>query len=514
MQFFTIDISEEVGFGDQLNQLFILYHVGTSLGLEYLHADISSKRTQGGIWAELKLESQFRTFGDLHGGSEFEFFDLAPSVPIPADGGPRNLQALISDIRSKIPGDSGNYTILRLRLGGNRLALSRLVATLPNESFDDFREKLGLAIRSAGWSSPFSHRGAPKVLVHIRKGDTATLPVPWHGDLTLWHHSASIAGGRYFDEFPILRATVSRLADEFASAGIELVIFSDGYERSKLVVTEALAANPSFDAGQIELINAIASEKDREISLFEQIPGVRCFLGEDGGKFRQLLRGLLDADLVISNNSQRMAAKTIGALPANKRPRCHAVVGRPAEHRSYFKNCLTSERHCHFAPVQWETFSLTPLVDFLSDLVSDSKPKPPIDGLDSMAQGFGHYDLIEWKALGTELLTKDRCDQAIDAFNRYARLSGDCDDGLKLLAEAFAKAGNAEEADKCLARLDIRSQARQELRMAHPSTHAAVGRYSAALEEIALLEIEFGENEELGKMRDAAKRMRDWEICN
>ncbi len=267
MKYFTIGIRDEVGFSDQLNQMFLLYHIGKLLGLEYLHSTLSSKRTSGDIWSDLMLDAQFDRLDDHAIAGAAEFLDLAVADRRVGGGRHASLNDLIATLKARIAAKASPQTILRLRLGDRNPVLS-LLTSLPHSSFQGFRDRIGRAFAQTGWSGPFSSDARLRVLVHIRKGDTARIEMPWGDELALWHHDAAISPNRQPDDLAILRAIVRSLSQRFSANDIEIAVFSDGFARSRQVIDEALADDPFFGGERMALIDHILTEKEAELRLF------------------------------------------------------------------------------------------------------------------------------------------------------------------------------------------------------------------------------------------------------
>ncbi|MFK7956405.1 MAG: hypothetical protein AB8B96_09940 [Lysobacterales bacterium] len=230
MREFTVELHPTVGFTDQLNQFFILYTLGTQIGFSFVPADVVSSRNTGDMWHELNLNRFFvssKSIPDLSGRQRVSI-DIRAS----RNGkGFSNICDMLADLRVAIAAQPDD-AIMVFRLAGDRNVFLHLFETLPASAFEDLRQRFDRALTHSGFQSPFSSKAQLRVLIHIRKGDTAQIETPWEGDLALWHDRASLAVNHRPDEVATLRAVARRLALEFASKSVEIVVFSDGDRRA------------------------------------------------------------------------------------------------------------------------------------------------------------------------------------------------------------------------------------------------------------------------------------------
>jgi hypothetical protein len=360
MRDFIIKVRLGSGFTDQLNQFLILYTLATQLHLRYLPARISTKRNTGNTWADLALSERLAQPGSVVN-------DMGqPNTAIHVDDN-RNgvrysrLSDVLADLRVAILKSEPN-DILAFQLNGNRDVLMHLLGDLPASAFERFRLAFDDSLADSGIPSPFEHHKRLRVLFHIRKGDTARIETPWEGALTLWHNQAAVSFSNQPEDVTILRSVARRLSTEFGPDLIELVIFSDGYERTALLLDKTLSNSSVFSNGRKDIIRAILQEKTMELELFGQIPGSKLFIGERHDYFKQLLLGIREADVIITNGVQRLPSKVLGALPSRSTKQRLIVVGADTRGSYYHTNCFFNRENCDYIPVSWKDFTMEPIL--------------------------------------------------------------------------------------------------------------------------------------------------------
>lgn len=361
MRAFTVELHPTVGFTDQLNQFFILYTLGRQVGLDFIPADVVSSRNAGDMWRELNLNQFFvssETIQDLSARQRVNI-DIRASRN---DKRYSNISDMLADLRAAIAGHP-NDAIMVFRLASDRNVFLHLFGTLPASAFEGLRRRFDRALTHSGFRSPFSSKAKLRVLIHIRKGDTAQIETPWEGDLALWHDRASLAVNRRPDEVATLRAVARRLAVEFASKSVEIVVFSDGYKRAGSLIDTALADSFVFPDERREFLHALLVEKEAELGLFATLPNTQYFGGEGHVEFQQLLIGLQEADVIISNGAQRLPAKVLGLLPTRRSKRRLVVLGADARGHHHYTDCILNPTGCEFVPLPWGEFSIRPVLD-------------------------------------------------------------------------------------------------------------------------------------------------------
>ncbi len=365
MREFSVEISPDVGFTDQLNQLFILYTLATQLGLRYVPSPIVTRRNLSPIWNDLNLceylsQSPSASNNEKRVSTIVKVHDHRNGVRY------SHVSEVLADLRATIskipPGD-----VLLFQLAGNRNVLTRVMKGLPSSAFEHFRQTFDTALVKSSFSSPFTSGPRVRILFHIRKGDTARIETPWVGPLNFWHNQAAISVSQRPEDVTILRAIARKLTTEFAPEDIELIIFSDGYLRTASLLNSALSKSIVFSGERKDFIRALLVEKEAELELFAAIPNTQLFLGEGYDEFKKLLIGLRDADVIITNGMQRLPSKVIGALPARTLTRNLVVVGPDLASKSYFTDCIFNQRNFEYVPVSWNRFSMNPILKVCRD---------------------------------------------------------------------------------------------------------------------------------------------------
>lgn len=374
MRKFNVSIPSDVGFTDQLNQFFILHTLGAHLNLRYCHDEIFTTRSNARIWTDLKISEYLNCSDEDEDESEqrkffIDVMDNHNGIPY------SSISELLWKIRDVILGvDPKNIIVLRMR--GQRKALLRLINELPPSAFVPFRQAFGAALANSGFPSPFSGKARLRIAFHIRKGDTARIEVPWHGPLTLYHDQVAISGVQVHDDVRLLRAVARNLISLFEPGDIEIVVFTDGYERSASLVAKKLKDNVLFTNERINLIKDLLMEKQKELEIFSSLPYTKVFIGEDYVNFQKLIMGVQAADIVITNGAQRLVPKLIGALPASSKIRRLIVIGADAENNSYNTDPFSNQKNIDYIPVPLKKFSMEQIVQACSAYFKNNGDSP------------------------------------------------------------------------------------------------------------------------------------------
>lgn len=170
-----------------------------------------------------------------------------------------------------------------------------------------------------------------KLVVHIRQGDTSIVEPPWGTFIPVWSHHgaqmveyeslASIPSAQWQFEVGQYRQFLDELLGRLAPARSSTRVFSDGADRGlKLIASspEKLAWSPDQIAS---FRQAMAGYDQRQFACFAGIEGIDLQVSETPLKLFQLVHSMLEADIVIVSNQERMAPKLLANLARENSPK-------------------------------------------------------------------------------------------------------------------------------------------------------------------------------------------------
>ena len=251
--------------------------------------------------------------------------DIVPAV---ATG---SLTELAGHVERSV-GRASGPVLVKFQLDGERKRIFGLIqAAIPQ-----FQDGLDLPAlyADARIRAPIAtlhHGDGLKIVVHIRQGDTGVVQTPWGTFIPVWSHRgdqlveydsfASIPSTQWQFEVGQYRHFLDELLGRLAPARSSTLVFSDGADRGlKLIESnlEQLAWSPDQTASFRE---ARAGYDQRQFACFAGIEGIDLQVGETGLKLFQLVHSMLEADIVIVSNQQRMAPKLVANLGQENSPK-------------------------------------------------------------------------------------------------------------------------------------------------------------------------------------------------
>lgn len=381
---FTIEATDS-GVTDQLTQFNAFYKLGMHLGFQYIHTPFISGRSNAreflpvvptgadswrsrvSAWTKRALpwrENSFVT--DIHGFiglnryferecklTLFDFRDAQRKTISLSDEhllerditSFDSLLEYVSDtarsFENSSEADPSGTTLIKFRLDGER----KKVFSMIQKNIIEFPGRLNLpeiylAERRRAPIRSLYHRqnGTLKLLLHIRQGDTGVIETPWKTYLPVWSTMKDcLKESDRFDQIActeklfeiseyksFLDEFVSRLDDSRKS----ILIFSDGANRGFEHIEQNLS---KMDWPPEKVRRFIESKSDydkRQFACFASSTDVELHIGEEPLKLCQLINSVLEADIVIVSNQQRMIPKLVANLSNANSPRVIVLYKR------------------------------------------------------------------------------------------------------------------------------------------------------------------------------------------
>lgn len=331
------------GFTDNLERYDICYRLGLSLGYDYVHTPLITPRTTKNIDTFLGFDNYFPlkiTDLDLenHIHIQIDIFSLFQEREY------ISLHELQHHIREIISSRSSDnimpivvFTISsRYQSPVVKLSRDLLLDSAQNTPQLDYRLIFNLANKMYPRKSRFT-RGKPKMLVHIRQGDTAIIKTPWNRYIPLTKLKRHNIYHEYknrrdiddrtidVDEFyQFLRQLIKRFEHSFFS----IIVSSDGYQRAfkKLYKNKH---NFKFTQNQINKLEK--SEKtytNSQFSNFQKLDDCVCIVGETDENLLDLIHSALNANIIVTGTQQRMIPKLLAFYSDQDFPQIMLVLHR------------------------------------------------------------------------------------------------------------------------------------------------------------------------------------------
>jgi hypothetical protein len=378
---FTIEPTG-AGFTDQLLQFNAFYKLGLALGFRYVHASLSSERSNAAYLQVGAAPKEISTRGIIaawlkktlarNGGGAPDVFDFLginkyfegrrPTLPTDSStfrpivvglsddylrahelDSFESLAGHVGDLVGQFANDGdaapGSAALVKFRLTGPRWKLFSLIqASFPR--FQDGLDLPGIYARErmrAPIKSLYRKRGL-KVLVHIRQGDTAVVETPWRSCMPVcftrkdqfkeYDSFASIESAEKLFEVSEYRTFLTGLLDRLRSSSKRILVFSDGANRG-LRIVERNMAKLGWSPEKAESFRKARPDYDRrQFKPFAKDPDTRLVVGEEPAKLRQLINSAIEADIVIVSTQFRMMPKLVANLCGENTPRVIVLYKR------------------------------------------------------------------------------------------------------------------------------------------------------------------------------------------
>ncbi len=370
---FTVVPTPEFGFTDQLMQLSLFGRIGHGLGLRFAYTPIQNARTAAGVWETLGVADAFRE-RNLAADARVEEVPLSDSILEArgiSDG--EGLLAAVGEMVGQVAPDA----VPAFRLVGQRKLLARLVSTDPQRfTWPDAARIRAALSRTA--DSPFPDGAGPRVLVHIRRGDVTVVNAPWD-------RAYKIRPGERFltqpEPFPTYHlrdfySVLRRLQDGMGGHG-RTAIFSDGCGRAREILETFPDATLGTDANRRRALHDFLDFEDLTFRAFEGMPGTTVDVGETLAGFRKLVRGLIEADLVIYGNAQQLCPKFVGAVaPQGSGKMLAELVHRDRYDPNKLAEAGVQAGQADYWPIFPQDFDLDPVFRFLESRSGTAPDRP------------------------------------------------------------------------------------------------------------------------------------------
>lgn len=337
--YFSIVLPEHVGFTDQTLLFGMLYKLGMHLGLPYHHRPLQPRSNllqsesgddytwdnQGteqysGIYDYLGFDWHFsQRSAALSAGDassiEFEFKKSHIEEQSIED-----LSGLVDHLRllilASLPA-KGRPLHITLRIFSQFDAV-RWLYYLPNSLLDFDYADIYRRYRELHPARDVFESDKPRVLLHIRQGDTAVIQTPWGSYMQAWHRGRdafqerdSVAGIRDHQVITVadFERFYSDLKTGLAQFELATLVHSDGFARAFASLEQHSDRLNLSDEQLKALLDTRRSYNDARFEVFRQHPEVRQFVGEDLHLLFELVHAFYTCDVVIVGTQQRMFPK-------------------------------------------------------------------------------------------------------------------------------------------------------------------------------------------------------------
>ncbi len=337
--YFAVELLSNCGFTDQLHLFATLYKIGKRLGLKYFHIPVEKHRFEiefnnnNATLTGIKISEQFQDAFDFIGFNqyfiqlndkinldEFDVFTFDYTLDNLKDNNIDNVDKLIKLIKIEINSFAKKYKgniLVKLCLHKQNTKLLR-TARLPHSYLDfDFYEIYSNFRRRYPWPVRFN-RNKPKILIHARQGDTATIETPWKSFIQVWPRKPNAL--KEFDSIDQLNdhqiitpsdyhRFCKNLFNCFDKRYFSTLFFSDGYHRS---INQLYKYRNMFDFSDKQWQQLDEWKKSCNSSLFSMFTKLDDFeliIGEETEKLYDLIHSFFFADILIVGNQQRMMPK-------------------------------------------------------------------------------------------------------------------------------------------------------------------------------------------------------------
>jgi hypothetical protein len=365
---FTVIPRPEVGFTDQLMQLSLFGRLGHALGLAFRYTPVVNERTHESVWQDFGIAQAF---------AERTLDPAAPLTDVPVSDKYLKRRAIrdADDLLAKLRADIADVPagrVIAFRIDGARRGLTRLVVKRPDLFPWPEAPEIRQAIQTAVPDTPFPHDARPKIAVHVRRGDVTVINAPWGTGYKIrpverFIVSPEPLGAYHLRDF----YTALKRLQEAAGPNAASALFSDGCGRARSILESRPDAELGVDANRRRALMDYCEFEDLAFDAFRTLPATDVDVGESLSGFRRLVRALMDADIVLYSNAQRLAPKLIGAIG---RPGAEKMLAELVHADAYdpekVREAGVSPDLAHFHPIHPQTFEMDPVLRFAGALGS------------------------------------------------------------------------------------------------------------------------------------------------
>jgi hypothetical protein len=479
---FTVHIPGDVGFTDQLMQLSLLYQLGRSSGLDFRLTPLDSDRSPPGFWRLFDLSTVFPSLDEEESG--YASIDIDLSVLYQHEGQIKRLADLIEVVRSQVSDEERIVHVFRLP--GDRTKLARLVRERRDQA-DLFAAALQKVFEAEG-DVPEGHD--LEVLAHIRCGDSADISVPGDVSYLAWHRAVSLSGALRTNPFLAARIIFDDLKRRVSPKQVFLNLFSDGYQRTRDLVSEFSRASPTLGEEESKYLETAINVHEQIAQTINAGDCVEVQIGESLQSLAELIHHALRADVIMITSNQRMLCKFLAALGERSKKPVLLLMENTAQHVNFVRVSGISERQATMVSLSHHGDPLAPLSAYLRTPELAGSEEQPWSIL--RARGKGVFCLPEVKAVCEDLELQGDWENAGKLYRWMSVLSDYDPDALlgELRCQREITGGVGLE------RIEAEYEAaleREKARLAHAAWNlVCIGRYQQATDFITQAEDKHG----------------------
>lgn len=417
LQYFTVALSEEVGFTDQLRQLGILYPIGKAAGLSFRLSPIASRRSGSGFWEHFDPGKVFQLISAEEQSLPRHVIDL--SLRRLRRDGIRDAAALLALIRSQIPAQA-SLIVLDMRQG-HRDSLAAFVAS-DSGLTEHARELQAKFQRLFSPTASATNQEGPRLLAHVRCGDVA--------DLALFPQSAYLAYNQTLNAtrevrqnpFVGTRLLIDLIRAHIAPDPLRCDLFTDGYARTRELINHWQAEDEGLPPEDVALLHAAIDIHEQTANTLVATPYIRSVLGEDLKSLCDLLEAAQLAELILITGNQRMLPKFLAQLGARARRPAMVLMETTPDDVAYIRAVGLNEQHATLISLSPHANPVSPVLAYLRHRNQPQKSQR-IAAL-AANQGVGLYCLPELERLSQMLTERGQYADAADVYEWLAELTG------------------------------------------------------------------------------------------
>ena len=392
---FTVQPSPRVGFTDQLTTLALAYDVGTRCGYEFRLTPFATPRSGQGLEERYDLTRAFPAFSEEE--ANLPTVRVGLSGAWARTGRVRTPQDLVAVIKDQVPADARVVVFDVVE----RESLLLDIAWDESPRMTSFHAGLRQVLAPR---CPWPATGGLRVLVHLRCGDTADVPLIARLNYRVWGTFIQIARPSLPTPFLGARLAMDVVRERAGTAGAEFRVFSDGYERTARLTARSSGPGGTITPGLEKLLNeAIGLHAEAARAMIEG-EDVTFRMDESLDSLGDLVDAAQEADLIVITTAQRMIPKLLAALgPRDRRPGLLLLDSHL--HRNV-RRVRLDERYARLISLSAHGDALAPLRAFLA-AAADPTVVGSVEPLAERA-GVGTFCIPELEPLAAEFESQGR----------------------------------------------------------------------------------------------------------
>lgn len=352
---FTVQPSARVGFTDQLTTLALIYDVGTRCGYEFRLSPFATPRSGHGLAERYDLTRAFPVFSPNEANLPTVRVELSGAWA--RTGSVRTPQDLVAVIKKQVPADAGVVVFDLVERERLLLDIAWDESPLMKSFHAGLREVMAPRC-------PWPAMGILRVLVHLRCGDTADVPLIARLNYRVWGSFFQIARPSLPTPFLGARLAMDVVRERVGTAGAEFRVFSDGYERTARSAARSSGPGGTITPGLAKLLNKALGLHAGAARAMIEADDVTFSMDESLDSLGDLIDAAQEADLIVVTTAQRMIPKLLAALgPRDRRPGLLLLDSHL--HRNV-RRVRLDERHARLVTLSAHGDALAPLRAFLA----------------------------------------------------------------------------------------------------------------------------------------------------